>query len=569
MVTQAAPGGNEADRAVVRGSASRWRLRQPAEHLERAWRAAGLWSEETLGSTIDDRLSRYSDRPFTFRSEVRPWRGTYGEIRGLALRAAEGLARRGVKSGDIVAFQLPNWVEAAITFYAVTYLDALIVPIVHTYGPKEVAYILQRTEVDVFVTADRFGHTDYLDQLPAVRSGVPGLEHVLVVGDGPTPAGTEPFAALLEAPELAKPDWGDPCGPVLVAYTSGTTSDPKGVVHCDRTLLAEVGHQSLMQSSRNRGESRPSLVGAPLGHAGGMYSTLLTPLMAGRPVHLIDRWDPGAVLAAMLEDGLSSGAGVTFFLTSLLDHPDCTPEHHALIGSAGMGGAPVPPAVSDRAEELGIAVFRSYGSTEHPSITGSWGDDPPDKCKYTDGRALPGVDLRLVDDLGSDVGAGEPGEIWSRGPDQFLGYTDPALTDDAFDADGWFATGDIGQADEQGYVSIVDRKKDIIIRGGENVSALEIEELLLRMPGVQEAVVVAAPDPRLGEHGCAFVRVADGAADGEAPSMATMQAHLRASGLGRQKWPEDLRVVEDFPRTPSGKVRKTDLRQQLRAEAAE
>ena len=114
MVTGAAPGGNEADRAVVRGSASRWRLRQPAEHLERAWRAAGLWSEETLGSTIDDRLSRYSDRPFTFRSEVRPWRGTYGEIRGLALRAAEGLARRGVKSGDIVAFQLPNWVEAAI-----------------------------------------------------------------------------------------------------------------------------------------------------------------------------------------------------------------------------------------------------------------------------------------------------------------------------------------------------------------------------------------------------------------------------------------------------------------------
>ena len=213
MVTQAAPGGNEADRAVVRGSASRWRLRQPAEHLERAWRAAGLWSEETLGSTIDDRLSRYFDRPFTFRSEVRPWRGTYGEIRGLALRAAEGLARRGVKSGDIVAFQLPNWVEAAITFYAVTYLDALIVPIVHTYGPKEVAYILQRTEVDVFVTADRFGHTDYLDQLPAVRSGVPGLEHVLVVGDGPTPAGTEPFAALLEAPELANRIGAIPAAP--------------------------------------------------------------------------------------------------------------------------------------------------------------------------------------------------------------------------------------------------------------------------------------------------------------------------------------------------------------------
>jgi acyl-CoA synthetase len=136
---------------------------------------------------------------------------------------------------------------------------------------------------------------------------------------------------------------------VVIAYTSGTTADPKGVIHSDVTLMAEMNHQTTMRGAGGRTD-RASLVGAPLGHAGGMYSSLLTPLPTGIPVHLIDKWDPGAVLAAMLEDGLSSGGGVTFFLTSLLDHPDCTPAHHDLIGRAGMGGAAVPPAVSDRAE---------------------------------------------------------------------------------------------------------------------------------------------------------------------------------------------------------------------------
>jgi acyl-CoA synthetase len=553
------------------GSGPPWDLHRPPDELVARWLEAGLWPEEPvpLGQLVDQSLRQFADRPFTFRSEYRPWKGTYGEIRQLALRAAEGLARRGISSGDIVAFQLPNWVEAAITFYAVTYLGAVIVPIVHTYGPKEVAYILRRSDVRLFVTPERFGSTDYLSHLDEVRADLPVLESVIVVGDGPAPAGTENFRALLEMPPLATPLWGDPRQPVVIAYTSGTTADPKGVIHSDVTLMAEISHQSTMRGAGGRVD-RAALVGAPLGHAGGMYSSLLTPLPAGLPVHLIDKWDPAAVLAAMLEDGLSSGGGVTFFLTSLLDHPDCTPAHHALIGRAGMGGAAVPPAVSDRAEALGIDVSRSYGSTEHPSITGSWGDAPADKRKYTDGRPLPGVDIRLVDDDGRDVTPGQPGEILSRGPDMFLGYTDANLTREAIDAGGWFATGDIGQADEDGYITIVDRKKDIIIRGGENVSALEVEELLLRMPEIMEVAVVAAPDPRLGEHACAFVRVEAGAAGAAGAELALtdIRSHLSASGLGRQKWPEELRLVDDLPRTPSGKVRKADLRRQLREEAA-
>lgn len=162
-----------------------WDLHRPPGDLVAGWLEAGLWHQDPvpLGKLVDDSLRQFAGRPFTFRSEYRPWKGTYGEIRQLALRAAEGLARRGISSGDIVAFQLPNWVEAAVTFYAVTYLGAVIVPIVHTYVPKEVAYILRRSDVRLFVTADRFGSIDYLSPLDEVRSGLPALESVL-----PTPA---------------------------------------------------------------------------------------------------------------------------------------------------------------------------------------------------------------------------------------------------------------------------------------------------------------------------------------------------------------------------------------------
>jgi acyl-CoA synthetase len=205
-----------------------------------------------------------------------------------------------------------------------------------------------------------------------------------------------------------------------------------------------------------------------------------------------------------------------------------------------------------------------YGSTEHPSTTGSTdGVDPPEKGMFTDGRPLPGVELRLVDESGHDVEVGVAGEILSRGPDCFEGYTDPALTAAAFVDESWYVSGDVGVLDSEGYLTITDRKKDIIIRGGENVSAAEVEELLLRMPGVAEAAVVAAPDARLGEHGCAFVRLLP---EASGVDLEGVRSHLSAAGLARQKWPEELRLVDDFPRTPSGKVQKFVLRDGLRGE---
>jgi acyl-CoA synthetase (AMP-forming)/AMP-acid ligase II len=210
---------------------------------------------------------------------------------------------------------------------------------------------------------------------------------------------------------------------------------------------------------------------------------------------------------------------------------------------AGLGGSSVPAAVTTRLAEMGVTVFRAYGSTEHPSITGSLWSAPEDKRLFTDGAVQPGVEIRLAAD----------GEILSRGPDLCVGYTDPALTAAAFDDDGWYRTGDVGVLDEDGYLTITDRLADFIIRGGENIGALEVEDVLLGLPGVTEAVAVSAPDARMGERVAAVLRMVPGTPP---PSMDDLRAHFERAGVARQKWPEELHAVADFPRTPSGKVQK-------------
>ena len=340
----------------------------------------------------------------------------------------------------------------------------------------------------------------------------------------------------------------DPAGPALIAFTSGTTRDPKGVVHSHQTL----GFETRQLAGLYAPDRPPQLTAAPVGHFIGMLDAFLIPVLERRAVNLLDAWDTTKVLTLMESPGLSIGGGAPYYVTSLLDHPDFTPQHLSVLRYAGLGGSSVPAAVTERLAALGITVFRSYGSTEHPSLTGCRYDDAEAKRLYTDGKAMQGVEVRLADD----------GEILSRGPDLCLGYTDTALTERVFDRDGWYHTGDLGVFDEDGYLTITGRKADIIIRGGENISALEVEEALLAMPQVAEAAVVAAPDPRLGEHAAAFIRLKPGH---PAPPLDEMRTHLRDVGLARQKWPEELHVVDEYPRTASGKIQKFLLRQRIAA----
>ncbi len=520
----------------------------PPELVER-YTAEGWWTEETLGTTVAEAVTRLADTSFAIHSQVRPWRGTIGEVDRAARVFAASLHARGIGPGDVVVFQLPNWVEAAITFWGAAYLGATVVPIVHFYGPKEVGYVLDVVQPSIVVTPARFGRTDYLESYEPLL-GTADAPPWFVVGatEAETlPEGAQRFEDLLEAEPLEAPLAIDPDMPAVIAFTSGTTRDPKGVIHSHRTLGFEARQLGAMAGV----QSPPTVTGAPVGHFIGMLSALLLPLLSDQPINLVDVWDPGEVLRIMRDEHLGMGGGAPFFFTSLLDHPDFTEQHLLHMRHAGMGGSTVPVAVTERLTSLGITVYRSYGSTEHPSITGSSVHEPEAKRLATDGCPLPGVELRLHDD----------GEISSRGPDLFLGYTDSALTGSVFDDEGWYRTGDVGVLDDDGFLTITDRVSDIIIRGGENISAQEVEEQLLGLPSVAEVAVVAAPDPRFGEHAAAIFRMLPGET---MPSLEEIQTHLAEVGLAKQKWPESRHQVLDLPRTPSGKVQKVKLRQQLR-----
>jgi acyl-CoA synthetase (AMP-forming)/AMP-acid ligase II len=315
----------------------------------------------------------------------------------------------------------------------------------------------------VFVTAERFGRLEFSADLCA------GVPVVGVVG--------RDFGDLLSAEPMPGTIAADPAGPALIAFTSGTTRDPKGVIHSHQTL----GFETRQLAERFPADRGAQLTAAPVGHFIGMVNAFLIPVLDGTPVNLTDVWDPARVLALMRGGGLTVGGGAPYYLTSLLDHPGFGPGDLARLKYACLGGAPVPAAVTNRLAGLGITVWRSYGSTEHPSITGSPHTAPEPKRLYT---------------------------------------------------------------------------------GGENISALEVEEVLLGMPGVAEAAVVAAPDDRLGEHAAAVLRMRPGSGP---PTQAQLRAHLERAGLARQKWPEELHVMTDFPRTASGKVQKFILRRDIAA----
>jgi len=558
------------------GTASRaWSLRYPSPDLVRHYTDMGWWNDETLADIAFHGVLRSSDVPCRVRSRTRPFRGTIGDVADLGRRLAATVRRHGVVAGDVVAFQLPNWAEAVACFYGLFPLGVVVVPIVHIYGPKEVGHILRESRASFFITADRFGRQDYLANLEASVSGLPDLQTVVVVStDGRPLPKVGPHVLSWSDAVAADPDLPvapvavDPDSPALIGYTSGTTAAPKGVIHTHRTYLADQRTWAtfLQEDESPAPAVRPtaSLTASPVGHVMGLAS-VLRPLFAASALDLIDVWDPRAVLHAMAEDGVSTGGGPPYFLLSLLDHPDFDPSTHLpYMDRLTMGGAPVPSAVVERATGLGISLIRAYGSTEHPSTTASLHSDPLEKRIHTDGRVIAGSEIRLLDVDGRPVSTGQPGEIHSRGPELFAGYADPVLTADAIDADGWYDTGDIGMVDADGYLTITDRKKDIIIRGGENVSSAEVEDVLAQMAGVAEVAVVAAPDARYGEHGTAILRLAPGASPFD---LDTLQVHLQTGGLARQKWPEELRFVDDFPRTASGKIQKNVLRSALRSAA--
>jgi cyclohexanecarboxylate-CoA ligase len=342
-------------------------------------------------------------------------------------------------------------------------------------------------------------------------------------------------------------------------YTSGTTADPKGVLHSHQTLLAEARS---LAPVHGLGPGDTVLMPSPLTHISGLVHAVLVPAALGSSAVLMPRWDPGEALRLIGTERVTYMVGAPTFLRDLAHHPELAAADVRSFRLFSCGGADVDPTlVAEAADRLGCVAKRVYGSTEFPTITTTGPDDPPARRIDSDGRPIGAAEIRLVADDGTEVAPGQEGEVLARGPECCLGYLDAASTAEAFTPDGWLRTGDLGIRDAQGYLRITGRRKDIIIRKGENISAREIEDLLAAHPAVAEVAVVGLPDPAAGEIACAVLRLHGGAA----LSLADVTQHLLSGGLSRRKLPERLVVTDELPRTASGKVLKRALRDRLAA----
>lgn len=480
---------------------------------------------------------------------------TYAELDDLARRLGGGLRSMGVRPGDAVAWMLPNWHHAAALHWAIMYVGAISAPIVPIYRHKEVSFCLEQIQAKTVLVPKTFRGFDYEEMMADVRSGLPLLENVLVFD----PDGKDlqaMFGSLSVQEALQAPAPQDPDSPALLLFTSGTTAEPKCVVHSSNTLDRELcSIVDLFELTETDSVFMPT----PLTHITGLLYGVHLPARIGSSAVLQEAWEPGQALDLLEEHRCTFAVGATPFLHGLTHHPSVASRDLALRFYP-TGGADVPPSLVEQASEvLRCHVSRTYGSTEIPTLTCSGPHDPADASSRTDGRPIGAAELLLVDAAGNQVPPGVEGEILARAPEMFLGYVDLTAHEEAFQ-DGWFITGDRGVIDEHGFLTITGRTKDIIIRGGENLSAKEIEDLLITHPGIAEVAVVGSPDAVLGERVCAVVVAQDDAQ----LVLSDLVDFLKSHRLARQKWPERLVLVTQLPKTASGKIQKAIVRDGLK-----
>jgi cyclohexanecarboxylate-CoA ligase len=508
--------------------------------------AAGHWGQMPVGGVFAHTAAARGDAVALIDGGRRL---TFADWERLSASAARGLLDLGVQPGDVVAYQLPNWWEAAVLFLAAARIGAVVNPVLPMFRERELAFILRQSGARVLAIPGVFRGADYPALVDAVRTRAPALGEVLVTR-APAPPGMRRFDELFAggpAPTAAV----DADALLMLMYTSGTTADPKGVLHTHNTLLAEV--RSLERIHALTPADR-TLMPSPLTHISGVIHAILTPAVLGTSAVLMERWDADAGLALIAAERVTYMVGAPTFLQDLADRATSGDTSLRLFS---CGGAAVSAELIRRARAaLGCVAKRVYGSTEFPTITTTDAADAETMGGESEGRVIPPGELRIVGDTGEPLPPGAEGEVQARGPECCVGYADPALNADAFTADGWFRTGDLGTVDAAGYLRITGRLKEIVIRKGEKFSMAEIEAAIARHPAVAEATVVAVPDPRSGERACAVVTLRPGAA----LALADLSAFLLAAGLARQKLPEQLEIVDALPRTDSGKVHRAALR---------
>ncbi|HHY7396177.1 TPA: medium-chain fatty-acid--CoA ligase [Escherichia coli] len=527
------------------------------EQRRAAYRQQGLWGDASQADYWQQTARAMPDKIAVVDNHGASY--TYSALDHAASCLANWMLAKGIESGDRIAFQLPGWCEFTVIYLACLKIGAVSVPLLPSWREAELVWVLNKCQAKMFFAPTLFKQTRPVDLILPLQNQLPQLQQIVGV-DKLAPATSSLSLSQIIADNTplttAITTHGDELAAVL--FTSGTEGLPKGVMLTHNNILAS---ERAYCARLNLTWQDVFMMPAPLGHATGFLHGVTAPFLIGARSVLLDIFTPDACLALLEQQRCTCMLGATPFVYDLLNLLEKQPADLSALRFFLCGGTTIPKKVARECQQRGIKLLSVYGSTESSPHAVVNLDDPLSRFMHTDGYAAAGVEIKVVDDARKTLPPGCEGEEASRGPNVFMGYFDePELTARALDEEGWYYSGDLCRMDEAGYIKITGRKKDIIVRGGENISSREVEDILLQHPKIHDACVVAMPDERLGERSCAYVVLK---APHHSLSLEEVVAFFSRKRVAKYKYPEHIVVIEKLPRTASGKIQKFLLRKDI------
>ncbi|WJS48172.1 medium-chain fatty-acid--CoA ligase [Escherichia coli] len=527
------------------------------EQRRAAYRQQGLWGDSSLADYWQQTARAMPDKIAVVDNHGASY--TYSALDHAASCLANWMLAKGIESGDRIAFQLPGWCEFTVIYLACLKIGAVSVPLLPSWREAELVWVLNKCQAKMFFAPTLFKQTRPVDLILPLQNQLPQLQQIVGV-DKLAPATSSLSLSQIIADNTslttAITTHGDELAAVL--FTSGTEGLPKGVMLTHNNILAS---ERAYCARLNLTWQDVFMMPAPLGHATGFLHGVTAPFLIGARSVLLDIFTPDACLALLEQQRCTCMLGATPFVYDLLNVLEKQPADLSALRFLLCGGTTIPKKVARECQQRGIKLLSVYGSTESSPHAVVNLDDPLSRFMHTDGYAAAGVEIKVVDDARKTLPPGCEGEEASRGPNVFMGYFDePELTARALDEEGWYYSGDLCRMDEAGYIKITGRKKDIIVRGGENISSREVEDILLQHPKIHDACVVAMSDERLGERSCAYVVLK---APHHSLSLEEVVAFFSRKRVAKYKYPEHIVVIEKLPRTTSGKIQKFLLRKDI------
>lgn len=527
------------------------------EQRRAAYRQQGLWGDASLADYWQQTARAMPDKIAVVDNHGASY--TYSALDHAASCLANWMLAKGIESGDRIAFQLPGWCEFTVIYLACLKIGAVSVPLLPSWREAELVWVLNKCQAKMFFAPTLFKQTRPVDLILPLQNQLPQLQQIVGV-DKLAPATSSLSLSQIIADNTplttAITTHGDELAAVL--FTSGTEDLPKGVMLTHNNILAS---ERAYCTRLNLTWQDVFMMPAPLGHATGFLHGVTAPFLIGARSVLLDIFTPDACLALLEQQRCTCMLGATPFVYDLLNLLEKQPADLSALRFFLCGGTTIPKKVARECQQRSIKLLSVYGSTESSPHAVVNLDDPLSRFMHTDGYAAAGVEIKVVDDARKTLPPGCEGEEASRGPNVFMGYFDePELTARALDEEGWYYSGDLCRMDEAGYIKITGRKKDIIVRGGENISSLEVEDILLQHPKIHDACVVAMPDERLGERSCAYIVLK---APHHSLSLEEVVTFFSRKRVAKYKYPEHIVVIEKLPRTASGKIQKFLLRKDI------